>query len=106
MSPGGVARNIAEAAARLGCSPVLLAGVGSDSFGDIVRKDSAAKDIQLITLSGGSHSTAVCTSLLDGKGDLIAGVAAMDIAEHLDVSQVSSFLLFASGDELTSALGY
>lgn len=85
---------------------MLLAGVGSDSFGDIVRKDSAAKDIQLITLSGGSHSTAVCTSLLDGKGDLIAGVAAMDIAEHLDVSQVSSFLLFASVDELTSALGY
>lgn len=84
MNPGGVARNVAEAANQLGCKPLLLAALGEDAFGNILRDDCRSKGIALTPLPAGKCQTAVATPTLDGKGDLVVGIAAMEIAEHLD----------------------
>lgn len=80
---------MAEATTRLGCRTRLLAGLGKDGFGVVLERDCQEKGVDLVPISAEGHSTAVLTPTLDGKGDLVVGVAAMDIAEHLSTSEVS-----------------
>ncbi|KAG9045515.1 hypothetical protein FS842_001167, partial [Serendipita sp. 407] len=93
---GGVARNVAEATHRICASTsetgsdevLLVAPVGSDSFGTIVRDGTAslgmrADGLLQVSPSTSPKGTAVCNMVLDGSGDLISGVADMDIISDL-----------------------
>ena len=89
--PGGVGRNIAEAASRLMESPALLvSNIGTDLFGSTLR--ASMEKINLPTdglIASDKVHTPVCNSILDSEGSLLCGVADMLSIEQLKVSQVS-----------------
>ncbi|CAE7347571.1 psuK [Symbiodinium sp. CCMP2456] len=77
VSPGGVGRNIAEVAARLGSSVALLGAVGDDAAGRALLHGCGERgiDVQALEVLRDSR-TATYTALLDGKGELVGAVAA------------------------------
>ncbi|KAJ7634255.1 Indigoidine synthase A like protein-domain-containing protein [Mycena polygramma] len=87
MGLGGVARNIAEACHRVGTPALLIAGVGSDSWGRILSDETKAIGMRTDGFME-SKGTAVCSLFLDGSGNLVGGVADMDITEKLDVGLI------------------
>ncbi|WVQ83589.1 hypothetical protein IAT38_005730 [Cryptococcus sp. DSM 104549] len=104
ISPGGVGRNIAEAAQKLlppGAVQLVSAygsaGVGK---GEGAEPDALGK-LLMLELSGAGmradglvpregRSTAVCSLTLEKDGDLVAGVADMGIVETLSGDEVSA----------------
>ncbi len=85
VSPGGVARNVAENLARLGVDCRLISVVGDDSHGELLANAVRTAGIGtegLIRLAGRRTSTYV--SIINERGELSAGVSDMDIMEHLD----------------------
>nr|XP_018264482.1 uncharacterized protein I303_02649 [Kwoniella dejecticola CBS 10117]OBR86640.1 hypothetical protein I303_02649 [Kwoniella dejecticola CBS 10117] len=87
VSPGGVGRNIAEAAQN------LLPSHTPDSFGKLLMLELAASGLRTDGLIGkNGRSTAVCSLTLEKNGDLVAGVADMGIVETLDPSKVESII--------------
>ncbi|PVF94479.1 hypothetical protein CPB86DRAFT_876337 [Serendipita vermifera] len=105
-SLGGVGRNVAEAAHRIlhrtpDHSPVLLISpIGDDPFGSILMNGSKSLGMRMDGLftpasltSEVSYRTAVCNMILDSQGDLICGVADMDISSSIQFEHVSSLLL-------------
>lgn len=105
LTLGGVGRNVAEACHRVlngagqGGSALLIAPVGNDAFGRLVKEEmrdmkmrvdglfiaaySAQNGLALekSSTSDPSARTAVCNMVLDAQGDLIGGVADMGIVE-------------------------
>lgn len=96
LSPGGVGRNIAEAAYRIlskrsnSQTPVLVSLIGEDTMGGVLRNDLSLIDMRTdgLILAPGKPS-AVCNMVLDTGGGLITGVADMDIIESLEGKAVS-----------------
>ncbi|KAF8641219.1 hypothetical protein AX17_000853 [Amanita inopinata Kibby_2008] len=97
LTLGGVARNITEAAHRVMTSsssplspPLLIAPIGNDSFGALLTAEMKALGMRTDGLleSVEKHKTAVCNMVLDGKGDLVGGVADMRITESFSTEQV------------------
>jgi pseudouridylate synthase / pseudouridine kinase len=97
MSMGGVARNIAEAAHRTSVkhghkgSTLLIAPVGSDNMGILIRQDLSRIGMRvdgLITLEGNRHRSAACCMHLDSQGNLVSGVADMDITSEFSAEKV------------------
>lgn len=96
MHLAGVARNIAEAAHRLsGCRPtgpactVLVSPVGDDAFGRFIveeTKQIGMRQDGIIQLP--EARSAVCNMLMDSSGNLVGGVADMDIIKNLPVEMV------------------
>ena len=85
MSPGGVARNIAENMVCLGVRTKLLSVVGTDQFGEILQTQANAAGIDvsdMVRLEG--QQTSVYLSVLDGMGDLSVAINDMAIADKLD----------------------
>ena len=80
---GGVARNVAENLARLGCSASLVSRVGDDEAGRAVlaHLNSLGVDTSMVTTA--QRPTASYTAVLDPAGELIAGLADMDLYEEL-----------------------
>ena len=77
-SPGGVMRNIAENCARLGCAPVLLSAVGSDAFGDRIRRASSEAGIDVSRMLVREDCPTSCyMAFMDESGDML--VAANDM---------------------------
>ncbi|KAG8809598.1 hypothetical protein FRC17_003368 [Serendipita sp. 399] len=101
---GGVARNVAEATHRIRVSlseassddVLLVAPIGDDSFGTIVQNGLTSLGMRtdgLIHVSNPSSSgTAVCNMVLDGSGDLVGGVADMDIINELKSENILPIL--------------
>lgn len=101
LSPGGVGRNIAEAASRLlpGGQVMLISAVGAsssdgglDAFGTLLRHEMRTAGMRtdgLVPVAGAAASTAVCNLVLGDQGGLIAGVAAMGVIESLSAEQAS-----------------
>lgn len=98
-SLGGVGRNIAEAAHRIlassspshAQSTLLVSPVGDDAFGRLLTEETGRLGMRtdgLILVN--KHRSAVCNMVLDGAGNLIGGVADMDIIESLPEDVVSS----------------
>ena len=96
LSPGGVGRNIAEAAHRILSKksdfqvPVLVSLIGEDSMGRVLRNELSRMGMRtdgLIPVSG--KASAVCNIVLDTEGGLITGVADMDVIESLEGKTVS-----------------
>ncbi|CAE6468588.1 unnamed protein product [Rhizoctonia solani] len=96
MSPGGVARNVAEAAHRVlkvlsppsefeSRRPLLISPVGQDAFATALTFETESRGMRtdgFLQFSSPSVRTAVCNMFLDAKGDLQMGVADMgSIAE-------------------------
>ena len=93
LSPGGVARNIAEAAHRLGEQDVLLiAPVASDAFANVLHSSLNGMGMRgdglLLQDSKSSNRTAFCNIVLDNSGALVGGVADMSLVESVDATQV------------------
>lgn len=98
ISPGGVGRNIAEAAQNLlpTGSVLLISAIGSqsrslgacepDGFGKLLRTEMERSGLRTDGLFCGPDedvSTAACCLTLDKDGDLVNGVADMGIVETI-----------------------
>lgn len=81
---GGVARNVAETAARLGLHVALLAAVGDDDDGGALRDhlERLGVDTALLHAVPGA-ATARYAAVLDPAGDLVIGVSAMAVASAI-----------------------
>jgi pseudouridine kinase len=90
-SLGGVARNVAENLVRLGCPVALVSRVGDDAEGDRVRREMAALGIELtgVTVSQ-KRPTASYTAVLDPDGELVIGLADMEIYEEMTAEQLAA----------------
>jgi pseudouridine kinase len=84
VAMGGVARNVAENLARLGERVTLISRVGDDAAGRQVREHAsgAGIDTALCTASG-VHATASYTAILENNGELVIGLADMDIYDEI-----------------------
>jgi pseudouridine kinase len=77
---GGVARNVAVNLARLGRSVLLCSRVGNDEAGRVLLAESPGAS--LITVSD-RRPTASYTAILEPTGELVIGLADMDIYDEL-----------------------
>jgi len=69
ISPGGVARNMAESFARLGCESYLLSMTGIDLFGDLILKETSKSGAHIeFVEKHPAKSTASYTAILDTEG--------------------------------------
>lgn len=87
LTAGGVARNIAEASHRLlppSFSSLLVSPVGKDQFGHILEQQSKAIGMRTDGLITSDNRTAVCNLMIDSRGNLISGVADMDIVTQTE----------------------
>lgn len=76
MSGGGVGRNIAEAAGRLGLVPALVSSVGTDAAGGVILNSLTSSGVCIKSMSITSDSpSAVYSALLHPNGALAASVA-------------------------------
>ncbi|MDQ1288229.1 MAG: pseudouridine kinase [Actinomycetota bacterium] len=83
-SPGGVARNVAENLALLGVPVRLCSRVGDDDAGRELLTQLAVRGVgsKAVRVVGGV-STASYVAVLDPAGDLVLGVAAMDVLDGI-----------------------
>ncbi len=80
LSPGGVARNVAEAAARLGVETTLITAVGDDLFGQIVLESCSEVGVDVTgVIVSPDYPTSVYSSLLNQHGDMAAAVSDMAV---------------------------
>jgi pseudouridine kinase len=84
VSPGGVARNIAENLARLGADTRLIAAVGADYHGELLRTqgESAGIDMRYV-LRVDTQPTSTYVSVLDETGDMLVAINDMSIVEEI-----------------------
>jgi pseudouridine kinase len=80
---GGVARNVAENLARLGRAVAMVSRVGSDEAGRAVvsRLQSLGIDTSMIGVADGP--TASYTAILEPGGELVFGLADMDLYDEI-----------------------
>lgn len=83
LSPGGVARNIAESLARLGTTAALVAVVGDDPVGDDVLAATADAGVDLSHVRRRHVRTGTYNAILDNTGELVVAVADMAATEQL-----------------------
>ncbi|GAA5925742.1 hypothetical protein JCM10213_008872 [Rhodosporidiobolus nylandii] len=94
LTLGGVAGNVAGAAHALlgGEDTLLIAPVGRDLLGDVartgLRKRGMREDGLIAVQEGKDARSATCGILLDEKGELVGGVADMEITRALDGKKV------------------
>ncbi|KAH9044719.1 indigoidine synthase A-like protein [Lactarius pseudohatsudake] len=95
---GGVGRNIAEAAHRVSVSKfqsrpsetVLVSSVGDDSLGRLLMEEMRRIGMRTNGVITSGEKSAVCNMVLDGFGNLIGGVADMDIVHSIEPEMVIS----------------
>jgi len=88
---GGVARNITECLGRYGTRPRFASVAGEDDAGHAILNALREVDVDVSSVTRlKGERTAVYNALLDGRGDLVAAVADMDIMNHLDANFVAS----------------
>ncbi|XP_073155596.1 pseudouridine kinase isoform X2 [Henckelia pumila] len=80
---GGVARNVAECMLKLGAKPYLISATGLDLAGNLMLESwrSAGLSIEGIRKNQDIESAVVC-NILDGEGELAAGVASVEAIER------------------------
>ncbi len=84
-SPGGVARNIAEALARLGHAVSLISALGQDAMSEALSHETSQAGVDLspcLRLPGRACSTYL--TLLDHHGELLAAINDMSALAALD----------------------
>jgi pseudouridine kinase len=80
---GGVARNVAENLARLGCEVMLVSLVGDDEAGRSVMAHLASLGVDISTIGVVRRPTASYTAILQPDGELVVGLADMDLYEEI-----------------------
>ncbi len=95
---GGVGRNVAEAAYRISTSKfqarpsatVLVSSVGDDSLGRLLLEETQRMGMRTdgIRVMTTHQRSAVCNMILNGSGNLIGGVADMDIVRSIEPEMV------------------
>ena len=102
-APGGVARNVAENLARLGHRARLVALVGDDPFGALLRDATAAAgvDLSLAQVVAGA-STCTYLSLHGVGGDMATAVNDMGLMDRMDPAWLAAQA--APGSPLAEAL--
>jgi pseudouridine kinase len=104
FSSGGVARNVAEALARLGASATLLTAVGDDEFGRQLLAGCVAAGVDVSRAhTSKRYPTSVYLALLTREGDLDAAVSDMDVVTELNAAYLSRHRHLISEAELTVA---
>jgi len=83
LAPGGVARNIAHNLALLGVGAALIGVVGRDAFGEQLLAATVAAGVDTQGVLRAAGATGSYSAVLDARGQLILGVAAMGILERL-----------------------
>jgi pseudouridine kinase len=78
MTPGGVGRNVAENAARLGTRTFLVAAVGRDAAGENLLTQTAEAGVRVEYVHRTDVPTGMYVAILDSGGELVSAVAAMD----------------------------
>jgi pseudouridine kinase len=98
ISPGGVGRNIAQNASRLGARTELVSLFGTDALAAVLTSSLSAEGIRFdrsIFLPGRPSSAYVC--LLDADGSLAGAVAAMELFDELTLGMMEN--CWNAGDE-------
>jgi pseudouridine-5'-phosphate glycosidase/pseudouridine kinase len=93
---GGVGRNIAEAAYRVSRSrfqaqpsaTALVSSVGDDAFGRLLLEEMRRIGVRTDGVMTDDRRSAVCNMVLDSSGNLIGGVADMDIIKSIQPETV------------------
>jgi pseudouridine kinase len=90
-SHGGVARNVAENLARLGVPVRLCSLVGDDDAGRALRDQLAAcgARVDAVAVAAGT-GTARYVAVLDPGGELVIGVAAMQVLERINLGAIEA----------------
>ena len=84
-SPGGVAFNIARALSALDCIVGLASRVGSDPDGRALVEYLATSRIKAVDITEETtRHTAAYTAVVDPQGELVVGLANMEIYDRLD----------------------
>jgi pseudouridine kinase len=89
MTPGGVARNVAENLARLGTRTHLIAAIGRDALGDNLLAQTSGAGVRLEFVKRSDRPTGTYTAILDSDGELIVAVADMAATDDLDPDHVN-----------------
>ena len=83
-SSGGVARNIAENLALLGCNCHLLSAIGNDPFGQALINHITSVGIHTDNiLKLENEKTSTYLSVLDGAGEMMVAINDMSIIENI-----------------------
>lgn len=80
---GGVARNVAENLARLGCRVSMISRVGDDDAGRAVVAHLASLGVDTSMIAAAPRPTASYTAILDPEGELVIGLADMDLYDEI-----------------------
>ncbi|EKM83921.1 hypothetical protein AGABI1DRAFT_110531 [Agaricus bisporus var. burnettii JB137-S8] len=94
LSLGGVARNVAEASHRIlaaqehATSSLLVAPVGEDVLGKLLFEETQRLGMRTDGFLKSDKRTAVCNMVLDNTGNLVGGVADMDITQAITDEQI------------------
>jgi pseudouridine kinase len=83
LTPGGVARNIAENLARLGVAASLISAIGRDRLGEQLMRETADAGVDVGGVMRAPGPTGLYAATLDAGGELIVAVAAMQVLERL-----------------------
>jgi pseudouridine kinase len=102
-APGGVARNIAESLARLGLKSMLIGVIGRDSLGAQLLRETAAAGVDVNSVIRAAAPTGNYTAVLDQRGELVVGVAAMAILERLTPRRLAQRRAVIMGADLVVA---
>lgn len=100
LSLGGVARNVAEASHRIlaaqehATSSLLVAPVGEDVLGKLLFEETQRLGMRTDGFLKSDKRTAVCNMVLDNTGNLVGGVADMDITQAITDEQVCLSMSF------------
>lgn len=89
MSAGGVGRNIAENLARLGEHVSLLAMVGDDANGALVRGACASAGVDTSLLKTSGQPTGVYLAVLDAAGEMVTAVNDMRAADTMTAAHLT-----------------
>ena len=97
--PGGVGFNIATILARLGISARLVSRVGTDPDGEIIVAAAVAAGVDVSAIGVSTeNATAAYHAAFDNSGELIIGIADMDICAELTPAAIGPAAA-ASGDD-------
>lgn len=96
---GGVGRNVAENIARLGSTVQLVAPVGNDAWGEVVRTATAAAGVGVTHLLP-AEATGTYTALLDDRGELVTAVSDMRASDDLSPAALTPVAELLAGARL------
>jgi pseudouridylate synthase / pseudouridine kinase len=93
---GGVGRNVAEAACRISTSKfraqpsttVLVSSVGDDSLGRLLLEEMRRIGMRTDGFLTSHQRSAACSMVLDSSGNLIGGVADMNLVQSIEPDKV------------------